>query len=117
MPNYSYKCTACETIFDNMATIRHRNDPQPCPDCGKLAGRFEEAEYGCHRHNGECDHLRYSESLGCVASQIDEMRKLHPGAEFVRKGDGYVMAIHNRSEKLRRCRERGMVEFDPHRDC
>lgn len=36
MPNYNYKCSACEHTFDHYSKIADRNIPKenPCPNCG-----------------------------------------------------------------------------------
>lgn len=37
MPNYSYKCTACQHPFEQVELIKNRYKPskKPCPNCGK----------------------------------------------------------------------------------
>jgi putative FmdB family regulatory protein len=34
MPMYSYKCSSCEFILDDMSSIARRNDARKCPECG-----------------------------------------------------------------------------------
>ena len=37
MPNYAYKCSACEHQFEKMLSISDRNKPEKakCPECGE----------------------------------------------------------------------------------
>lgn len=55
------------------------------------------------------DSPRLSWALGCNESQLPEMQKKHPGAEFIqREGGGYQMLIKNRTEKKLRMKQAGM---------
>ena len=38
MPLYSYKCSRCDTKFEELSTIENRDIPRACPDCGYFAG-------------------------------------------------------------------------------
>jgi putative FmdB family regulatory protein len=116
VPKYTYSCSQCGHTFDSLETISNRNQDIPCPLCGEPSPRNVGAELSdCSDFSATCgDHVRYSRSLGCVPKQLEEARRLHPGAEFVRlPGDKmYRMVIHNRNEKLQRMKERGMEEQD-----
>ena len=37
MPTYTYQCTKCELVFDELHTIANRETPlsEPCPTCGE----------------------------------------------------------------------------------
>lgn len=116
MPRYTYSCTFCGHTFDAMELVRDRNKVQECPQCGKQAQRDVEAELSEAVVGDEGDRIRESRALGCPASQIDDFRKLHPGAEFVKRGSHYNMIVHGRREKKRRMKERHYEEFDPRYD-
>lgn len=116
MPQYTYCCSGCGHIFDELRMISARNDVNVCPLCGKPSPRDVEAELAdCSDFNGlDKENVRYSRSLGCLPTQLAQARKLHPGAEFVKlPGEkSYRMVIRNRSEKLRRMKERNMEEIE-----
>jgi len=38
MPNYDYRCTACDTLFEVSRPMRS-SEPEKCPSCDSLAKR------------------------------------------------------------------------------
>ena len=40
MPLYDYRCTACESEFEESKRIAEREEPVDCPECGKRAERM-----------------------------------------------------------------------------
>ncbi|PID38039.1 MAG: hypothetical protein CSA65_04260 [Proteobacteria bacterium] len=37
MPLYEFTCEACQHTFDAMKPMDRRDEPEPCPSCGKAA--------------------------------------------------------------------------------
>ena len=99
MPFYDYECV-CGNAFEDIQPMSKCREPQPCPECGKLA---EKVIRGSGSAAG--DMIRISTSLGVHPTQVisGEANKIHPGAEFNKRGD---MIIHSRTEKLQRMQER-----------
>jgi putative FmdB family regulatory protein len=66
MPIYEFYCEACESTFDNRATMSARDEKVACPSCGskktgrKLsvvavgAGGPKAESGGGHQHTGMC---------------------------------------------------------------
>jgi len=57
------------------------------------------------------DKERLSNSLAIYPSQLEDAKKVHPGAEWVKVGHRLCMKIKNRAEKLQRMKERGFCEY------
>lgn len=110
MPIYPYKCVECGNEFDELYSMKESPLKVRCKICKGLAHR----NWNAYGRTDEVmkRNVRYSYSLGCRPWQLEAMRKLHPGAKFVKKGKGYVMEIKNRQEKLQRMKERGYEEYD-----
>lgn len=94
--------------------------PKKCPKCG--SGSCTIRLYSPDKERSDfiniClpDNERFSRTLGCLPNQLEDAKKRHPGAEFIRNGKSYVMRIKNRAEKLQRANERwgkgNWEEFD-----
>lgn len=39
MPLYDFHCTHCENDFEEFKLLADRDEPEPCPECGKDAER------------------------------------------------------------------------------
>lgn len=35
MPTYTYKCSSCDTQFEQVLPLANHSDPQDCPECGE----------------------------------------------------------------------------------
>lgn len=111
MSLYCYRCLDCEKSFEKFVPRKDYKKKQIC-SCGGDAIRDIVAEHS----NGNVDGLmrenpRLSVALGCHPSQLKDMQKIHPGAEFVEVNGMCRMKIRNRQEKLRRMKERNFEEF------
>jgi len=111
MPNYGYKCSGCNENFDGFSTVACRNEPVACPNCGNLGYRDVEYELQTCGNFDETtkEHVRYSSSMGCNPKQIPEMERKYPGSRYTPDGR---LEIIGRKDKLRKLRQRGMVEFE-----
>jgi len=78
--------------------------PQHC-EKGHLSIRDLKAE--CVQ--GIVDNERWSISMGCPTSQVNEFRKRFPNSVY--SDDGRLL-VKNRKDKIRQGNERGMVEYD-----
>jgi putative FmdB family regulatory protein len=38
MPLYEYRCTLCKREFEDLSPSDKKDDPRPCPSCGKIDG-------------------------------------------------------------------------------
>lgn len=107
-----FECRACSYSSEHIET---GEAPNQCPDCESKWYRLR----FCKEPKREAELVtiactmesrpRYSMALGVAPDQIEEARKIHPDAEFNKRGD---MLIKNRADKKRRMKERGFVEFE-----
>lgn len=106
MPIYEYTCEKCGNTAEHSFSMKEMPHSIPCP-CGKSMTRSFSAG---NSPNLDVGHVRYSLALGMDPAQIasGEANRVHPGAEFDSRG---LMKIHNRAEKLRRIKERGLREL------
>lgn len=51
---YDYQCRACKHEFTDSAKVDERNDPKPCPKCGRKARRKEVSQGVRHVLKGSC---------------------------------------------------------------
>jgi putative FmdB family regulatory protein len=107
MPLYDYACDECGDTAERFFGMKEMPHSIPCP-CGASMVRVFNAG---NAPNLDVEHVRYSLALGMSPEQIasGEAARVHPGAEFDSRG---LMKIHNRTEKLKRIRERGLIEMD-----
>ena len=107
MPLYEYTCGKCGEVVEMLFSMKEMPHTIEC-ECGNRAERSFSAE-GSFKVDAE--NVRYSLALGMNPDQIvsGEAARVHPGAEFDHLGR---MKIHNRAEKLKRIRERGLREQD-----
>jgi putative FmdB family regulatory protein len=101
---YDYRCPDCGIEFEEVHPMSEYDKDTPCPECGAVATRL----ISCPTVYAE-NICRVSQALGVHPSQIPEARKIHPGAEFTADG---AMKIKDRTEKLKRLKERNWVEYD-----
>ncbi len=40
MPLYEYYCGSCDGVFEQLRSIRESDEPYPCPECNREAGRI-----------------------------------------------------------------------------
>lgn len=108
MPLYPFKCLDCGEEFDKVFSMGKAPLKVEC-SCGCIAYR----NWNAYGRTDELmkEHPRLSRALGCHPNQLKEMRKIHPGAEFVTINGMCQMKIKNRQDKLKRMKQRGMVEF------
>lgn len=107
MPLYEYTCEKCGEVVDLQFTMKDMPHTAPC-ECGGTMGRTFSSG---NAPNLDVEHVRYSLALGMNPEQIasGEAARIHPGAEFDSRG---LMKIHNRAEKLKRIKERGLRELE-----
>lgn len=109
MPNYTYRCSVCDKVFDSYSTVDDRNNPQVC-ECGGVSNRDVESELNVgNRVNWITENERWSVSMGVPAKQVNEFRKRFPNSVY--SDDGRLL-IKNRRDKLRQANERNFVELD-----
>lgn len=115
MPVYTYKCSNCHNVFDDITTVEDRNNTKRCSECAGYGERVDigTENVGASGVNGLMkENLRWSDSLGCTELDFPRMQKLHPGSIWrKRPSGGYQMGIRNRQEKLQRMNEAGMKEL------
>jgi putative FmdB family regulatory protein len=109
MPSYTFKCEKCGKIFSNISTISKRNESVEC-DCGGIANRDVESELAPQeeQHKWITENERWSRSMGCPPSQVEEFRKRFPNSIY--NDDGRLL-VKNYKDKLRQMAERDMVEW------
>lgn len=110
MPLYTFKCTKCGLMFDQIECMEHRNNAQICPGCNGPASRDAEAELSGLGNVDETtkDHVRYSNSMGVNPSQIAEAERAYPGSKYTPDGR---LIINSRQHKLMEMKRRGMEEI------
>jgi len=108
MPSYTARCTKCDKVFEYFSSISERNKPVEC-ECGSMANRDVEAELAPRPGvKFVTENERWSISMGCPQSQIEEFRKRFPNSVYDNKGR---LLVKNRRDKLRQMKERGMMEW------
>lgn len=109
MPQYTYKCSKCGVVFEDINTIANRE--QTDCSCGGLANRDLgiELERIGDRKKWVTDNERWSLSMGVPQASLDEYRKAYPNSVYDDRGR---LLIRNRKDKLRQAAERGFVELD-----
>jgi putative FmdB family regulatory protein len=47
MPLYTYKCSRCDEVFDEISSISNRDALKMCPECGHFSGdrQLDSPEY------------------------------------------------------------------------
>jgi putative FmdB family regulatory protein len=107
MPDYLFKCYDCDEEVEVTCTMSKRPKSLPCPKCGKdIFQHFG----GRKLTNGFKDNPRESRAMGVHPSQIGQAMKKWPGSEYnPRTGR---LKIRNRTEKMTRLRQRGLIEYD-----
>jgi putative FmdB family regulatory protein len=110
MPNYLYRCTKCDEVFEAFSLVKNRNKKKRCK-CGAKAKRDEKAELqSMGRFNETMKELpRWSRALGVNITQLPEARKLWPDWTFNEKGD---VLVTSRQDKLQKMKARGMAEVN-----
>lgn len=114
MPEYTYRCKKCNTVFQDMNTISKRGTTD-C-ECGGKAVRDTDAELAHSRggrHKWITENERWSRSMGVPANQVAEFRKRFPDSTYSDDGD---LLIKSRSDKKRQMKERGFIELDDRKE-
>lgn len=114
MPRYTYRCSKCGMVFDEIDCISHRNNTKVCPGCNGPADRDVEQEIkGASDFDATTqEHIRYSKSMGVNPDQISDAEKAFPGSEYVKSGpNAGDLIIRNRQHKLREMKRRNMEEL------
>lgn len=108
MPQYTYRCRTCNTVFRDMNTISKRNTTD-C-ECGSKADRDIDAELAPRSGvKWITENERWSRSMGVPPMQVAEFRKRFPNSTYNDDGD---LLIKSRSDKIRQAKERDMIELD-----
>jgi putative FmdB family regulatory protein len=108
MPTYTFHCSNCHDIFDEMRTIPTRSNPAECPTCHYEAHRDLQAEWKTGtRNKGECL-IWYSESMGCQPHEVEEFKKSFPGSEYTPDGRLVCRGLKHREAELKR---RGYIDY------
>jgi len=103
MPIYEYQC------HEGHITEVYLKTPKPCgyipcDECGRNAKRmFSEFNTDC------VERERLSNSMGCHPDQIEEFERRFPGSRYTPDGRLRTMS---RKDKLKKMKERGLVELD-----
>lgn len=110
MPEYSYRCRDCDTVFRDLNTISNRKTTT-C-ECGGKAIRDEDAEL-VHargkRAKQVTENERWSRSMGVPVKQLTEFRKKYPHHVYNDKGH---LLVKGRKHKLKQAKERGFIELN-----
>lgn len=109
MPEYTYRCKKCDTVFQDMNTISKRGITD-C-ECGGEAIRDTDAELAHsrgERHKWITENERWSRSMGVPVKQLAEFRKKYP--HHVYNDKGYLL-VKNIRHKRKQAKERGFVEL------
>lgn len=110
MPEYSYRCCACNTVFRESRLISTRDDSTEC-ECGGRLDRDIEAELASvgKRKKWIIGKERWSRSMGVPVKQLAEFRKRYPHHVYNDKGH---LLVKNRKHKLKQAKERKFVELN-----
>lgn len=109
MPWFTYKCKKCSEIFRDYQTIANRNTPTTC-QCGGKAYRDVKAELSPRAgRKWITDNGRWSIAMGVPQIQVEEFRKRFPDSIYNDKGH---LWIEGRKDKLKKAKERQMIELD-----
>jgi len=111
MPTYTFRCSKCNHVFDEVSTISGRNDPQECPQCQEKAPRDVESELANMGDFDETtkDHERWSWSMGVNVHEIPEILRRYPDREYHPKTG--QLKVRNRQHKLKLMKEHSMEEW------
>lgn len=99
-----FECKLCKfyDVYDNA--------PHFCPECNSksytLIFKNDDVERGKKKQVTENE--RWSISMGCPPSQVEEFRKRYPNSVY--RDDGRLL-VKNYKHKLKQGKERGMVEL------
>lgn len=119
MPTYCYSCENCGNSFEHTCSMSQMTKTRKCPSCGKRAYHdfVSDHKYGNtdsqmreYSIDGSSGTRLYTASY--LPSQVDEMKKRHPGRDFKFINGCYLPVIRNRTDKLKYLRERNYVEYD-----
>lgn len=116
MPSYTAKCKKCNSTFEYYASIAARNSEVQC-ECGGSAERDVEAELNRKNVNVSYgEHSREMRSMAVLDEDFAAARKLHPQADWVKRGHSWVPIVKNRTERQRLLRQantcRSDIQFD-----
>jgi len=109
MPEYTYRCKKCDTVFQDLNTISNRAITD-C-ECGGKANRDLDEELASvgKRSKWVTENERWSRSMGVPVKQLAEFRKRYPHHVYNDKGH---LLVKGRNHKLKQGKERGFVELD-----
>jgi hypothetical protein len=86
-----------------------------CPTCGSKSSTSKQMNVGSIPQSRVGvdgimkENVRYSRSMGVRPDEVAKAERAFPGSEYLPDGR---LVIHNRLEKVRRMKERGMQEMD-----
>jgi putative FmdB family regulatory protein len=102
MPNYAYKCD-CGREKEQYAKAKDYEKPIDC-ECGGIMRRIITLP-----STDIVENKRYSSVMGVNPSKIAESMRKYPGSVYTPDGR---LVVNNRKDKLKKLRERGMVEYE-----
>lgn len=118
---YVYTCSlkkGCGHTFERSMPAKNWKKKVKCPKCGKMSHQNLLAQ---HQSGGIDSQMREYQFYGdngtrmyaaaYLGGQEAEMKKKHPGREFVWHNSCWLPVIKNRSDKMKYLKERNYVEF------
>ena len=103
MPNYSYRCEDCNKDKEQYAKAENYEKPVDC-ECGGVMRRIIGLP-----STDIVENTRYSSVMGVNPNKIAESMKKYPGSNYTPDGR---LIIKNRKDKLRKLRQRSLVEYE-----
>ena len=107
----TYECQDCEETFDEVVNVDSGTPEMPCPKCKemcgwvKLGGKPKSTRPFVNIAYPE--HIRESLAMAVRPEDVPAAMKKYPGSTYNSRGH---LIIHNRAEKLKRMKERNLIE-------
>ena len=96
-----FQCKLCSFIQE------YEDAPLSCPECGSKSYTLRFG-HSLGKKKWVTEKERWSRSMGCPPSQVEEFRKRFPNSTY---NDDGLLLVKNRKDKLRQMKERDMVEW------